>query len=299
MIPIALVAGFLGAGKTTFLTSYARRAAPRRVAFIVNEFAATDVDTPLLGAACDDVVGISGGSIFCRCKVTDFINALSTLPARFPHADGVVIEASGMADPSAMQSMLDEAGLSSRFSYAGTVTLVDPTTLPKVLDTMPAAERQVAAADVVVITKTDLHPATAIAATIDVVRSINTTARIIHAAHGACNLDPLALRQPRWVDGAVLPCSSQSLVAVELPCPHPIDVNALATDIAALGNGLLRAKGFVCDRDGWRFLDWSAGRMRVDACPPGPPGVALIVQPQIREQAAAIAMRLAAGGFTA
>jgi hypothetical protein len=293
MIPLALVAGFLGAGKTTFLTSYAKRLAGRKIVFLVNEFAATDVDTPVLAGAACDVIGISGGSIFCRCKVTDFLRELGALAARFPDAEGVVVEASGMADPSAARSLLDEAGLDRAFRYTGTITLVDPGTLPKVLDTLPAAERQVAAADVVVVAKADLHDEAALVSTESLVRGINASARIVRSVHGDCDLDPLALGDPRWVDGEVLPCS-QGMIAVELACHELVDTAALGAELVALGDGLLRAKGFVQDHAGWRYLDWSAGRLRINPCPAGPPGIALIVLPQVAERARALAGHFAA-----
>jgi G3E family GTPase len=297
-IPLALVAGFLGAGKTTFLTRYARRIAPRRVAFVVNEFSETDVDTPLLAQASDDVVGISGGSIFCRCKVTDFIRELGTLSGRIAGMDGVVVEASGMADPSAAQSMLDESGLSAYYRFTGTITLVDPGTLAQVLDTLPAAERQVAAADVVVVSKCDLHDEARLAATEALVRSIAPRARLMRASHGDIDLDPLALAEPAWVDGAVAPCADPAFTPLSLPCPPGTDVSRLSTALAGLGPDLLRAKGFVPATDGWYFLDWSAGRMQVLRCKPGPPGLALIVRPAAAAQAALIVKRVADGEFT-
>lgn len=296
-IPLALVAGFLGAGKTTFLTRYAQRIAPRRVAFVVNEFSETDVDTPLLAQASDEVVGISGGSIFCRCKVTDFIRELGALSCRIAGMDGVVVEASGMADPSAVQSMLDESGLSNHYRFTGTITLVDPGTLAQVLDTLPAAERQVAAADVVVVSKCDLHDEARLTATEALVRSIAPRARLVRASHGEIDLDPLALANPAWVDGAVAPCVDPAFTPLSLPCPPGTDASRLAAALTELGPDLLRAKGFVPAADGCYFLDWSAGRMQLLRCKPGPPGLALIVRPAAAAKAALIVKRVANGEF--
>ena len=298
-IPLALVAGFLGAGKTTFLTRYAARVAPRRVAFLVNEFAATDVDTPLLAAAAPCVVGISGGSIFCRCKATEFIRQLAGLAEEFPGLDGVVVEASGMADPSAARSMLDEAGLDHIYSLVGTVTLVDPGTLPKILDTLPAAERQVAAADVVVMSKSDLHPADTLTACADLVHGINPGVRLLHVVRGACDLDLLALGSQRWVDGVVAECADPALLPVEMPLNHPMAATDLAAAIAALGDDLHRAKGFIPTHDGWVYLDWSAGRLTLTPAASGRAGLALIIHPRARERAAALVAAVAAGTFAA
>lgn len=297
MLPLALLAGFLGAGKTTFLTSYAKRLAGRKIVFLVNEFAATDVDSPLL-AGCGEVIGISGGSIFCRCKVTDFIRELSSIAARFPEADGVVVEASGMADPSAARSLLDEAGLDRAFRYSGTVTLVDPGTLPKILDTLPAAEKQVAAADLVVVTKADLHDEAALLRCDALVRGINPAVRIIRAVRGACAVDPLRLDSQRWVDGVVAPCVDPLLVPIDVACPLPIALDILTAGLQALGDGLHRAKGFVRTAHGWAYVDWSAGRLTVEAGREGPAGLALIVAPDHVDQARRCADTIRDGGGT-
>ncbi len=299
MIPLALLAGFLGAGKTTFLTSYARRMAGRKIVFVVNEFAASDVDSPLLAGTAPDVVGISGGSIFCRCKVTDFIRELSLISQRFPDADGVVVEASGMADPSAARNLLEESGLERTFRYAGTVTLVDPGTLPKILETLPAAERQVTSADVVVVSKSDLHGESVLAASEALVRGLNPGVRLIRAVRGDCQLDPLALGSERWVDGAVAPCADPALIPFDIPCPEPLNIERLGAAISAMGVGLHRAKGFILTADGWRYLDWSAGRLELCECGEGPASLVLIVAPDHAGQARLLATGIAAGDFNA
>ncbi len=297
MLPLALLAGFLGAGKTTFLASYARRMTGRKIVFLVNEFAATDVDTPLLAGCGSHVIGISGGSIFCRCKVTDFIRELSAIAARFPEADGVVVEASGMADPSAARSLLDEAGLDRHFRFTGTITLVDPGTLPKILDTLPAAERQIAAADLVVVTKADLHSEAAMASCEALVRGINPSCRLMRAVRGDCAVDPLTLASPRWVDGIVAPCADPLLQPIDVTCPDLVDVARLGQALAGLGQGLHRAKGFVRSHDGWAFIDWSAGRLEVTTGRVGPPGLVLIVSPAARPAADAVVTAIHAGAY--
>ncbi|MCX7010859.1 MAG: hypothetical protein NTY53_27070, partial [Kiritimatiellaeota bacterium] len=103
MIPLVLVTGFLGSGKTTFLKQLVSRYHDLKLVWLVNEFSARDVDAAVLGSETSDVLSIAGGSIFCRCLVTEFIASLRDLPARFgtPESpvEGVVVEASGMANP--------------------------------------------------------------------------------------------------------------------------------------------------------------------------------------------------------
>ncbi|MCL1888415.1 MAG: hypothetical protein FWF96_06050, partial [Kiritimatiellaeota bacterium] len=97
MIPLALVAGFLGSGKTTFLRRVSSRNDGRRLAFLVNDFAGVDVDAQLLSDLDGEIVSIPGGSIFCRCLATTFTNALKKILRVEPPVEGVIIEASGMA----------------------------------------------------------------------------------------------------------------------------------------------------------------------------------------------------------
>ena len=115
MIPLSLVTGFLGGGKTTLLQRLIERNQGRRLAYIVNEFAEADVDGQLLELGEDQVVSIPGGSIFCRCLSGEFLRILQEIPGRFDTPDspleGVVIEASGIADPKVTESMLEETRL--------------------------------------------------------------------------------------------------------------------------------------------------------------------------------------------
>ena len=136
----------------------------RRIAYLVNEFASIDVDGGLLaGVAGDedppDVVPIPGGSIFCKCLVTTFIDHLSALVDG--HAsrplDGVVIEASGAADPSVVQQMLSETKLDRSLSLASIVNVVDPGSFLKLIHTLPNIRAQAAAADLTILNKTDVY----------------------------------------------------------------------------------------------------------------------------------------------
>jgi G3E family GTPase len=83
--------------------------------FLVNEFSAANVDSQLLPADAGPVVSLPGGSIFCRCLATEFIAQLRSLPERFhlPDAplEGLIIEASGLADPRVVEETLRETWL--------------------------------------------------------------------------------------------------------------------------------------------------------------------------------------------
>ena len=79
MLSICLVTGFLGTGKTTFLKNIVARNRDRKIVYLINEFSAHDIDGAIVSAENPNVVSIPGGSIFCKCLVTEFIGQLSKI----------------------------------------------------------------------------------------------------------------------------------------------------------------------------------------------------------------------------
>ena len=146
MIPLVLITGFLGSGKTTWLKQIARDHQDRCFVYLVNDFAAVDVDSELVKQAGDHVLSVAGGSIFCKCLVTEFISVLKTIAAGRAGMDAlpeaVVIEASGMADPRVIHTMLKETGLDQHFKVARIIALADPGTLHKPDGRRPAPSKR-------------------------------------------------------------------------------------------------------------------------------------------------------------
>src|ERR1044072_4917663 len=93
-VPILLVTGFLGAGKTTVVNHLLANAAGRRIAAIVNDFGAINIDAELIAGASDGVVSLANGCICCSLE-GDLLRTLSTLLRRDPKPDYIVIETSG------------------------------------------------------------------------------------------------------------------------------------------------------------------------------------------------------------
>ncbi|MBL7076600.1 MAG: hypothetical protein ISS31_03920, partial [Kiritimatiellae bacterium] len=137
MIPLALVTGFLGCGKTSFLKHTVARYRDRRIVYLVNEFSPLDVDGALVESEDADVVAIPGGSIFCKCLVTEFIGQLQRIAREYPDAEGVIIEASGMANPAVVGTMLHETKLDAIYELATVVAVVDPGSFLKLRHTLP------------------------------------------------------------------------------------------------------------------------------------------------------------------
>ncbi len=295
-IPLCLVTGFLGSGKTSFLAHLARQYTARGggapVAFLINEFSTTDADSPQLAPLTEITLGVTGGSIFCRCKVTEFIAQLGLLAKRQPTPAGIVVEASGMADPSAARRMLAESGLDQVYAWRGCVALADPGSLSKVIDTLASAERQIACADVVLLNKCDLYGEAELLATESLIRAINPEAGIQRTVLGKSELDPLTLETDRWCNGDLSPCRDPDVVAVEAILSRKIDPESIASGLAGLGEGLLRAKGFLPTARGWSMVDWAGGRLHWRDGIAGPPKLVILVRQACAPAARGLAVRL-------
>ena len=187
MTPICLVTGFLGTGKTTLLKNFVARNRGRRLVYLINEFSAMDIDGALLLGEGADTVSIPGGSIFCKCLVSQFIARLGEIPDRHPGVEGVVIEASGVADPAVVRRMLADTGLDRLYQLRSVLSVTDPKSLHKLLKTLPNIRSQIAASDRVLVNKCDLCAEDEIRRAEELVRDINPAAAVFRTVR--CGLD--------------------------------------------------------------------------------------------------------------
>ena len=273
--PIWLVVGFLGAGKTTLLRKLVHATQGRRLVYVVNEFSAVDVDAGLIEREGGVAIGIPGGSIFCRCLISEFVGVLRRIADGIPERDGsifqpegVVIEASGMADPRSMRRLLAESGLDALFHVAGVTAVVDPGTLMKLLLVLPNIRGQIETADLILLNKSDLHAHETIEKVLKKIQCINPYATVIRCTQGA--VDPLIVladgvsARAAEVDAAFGlckdPCYEREIVAFQ--CPVNFDPLVSAFDGSA--DELYRAKGSVLTTQGWKYIDWSSGQLSVE-----------------------------------
>jgi G3E family GTPase len=162
-IPVTLLTGFLGSGKTTLLEHAIATNELGRVAVVVNEIGELALDHDLLSTVREDMITLSSGCVCCSMR-NDLVRALCELAlgrerGSLPQFDRVVVETTGVADPVPLLRTLTQNGLvASRFHLEGVVTAVDALLGADTLARHPEAQRQVAVADRIVITKTDLSP---------------------------------------------------------------------------------------------------------------------------------------------
>ena len=219
MIPATVITGFLGAGKTTLLRHLVEHAGGRRLALIVNEFGTIGVDAETMRGcgipSCEeaDIVELANGCLCCTVA-DEFLPAMQALLDRPNPPDHIVIETSGLALPKPLLKAFNWPGIKERVTVDGVITVVDgpavaagrfaddPVAVAKQRAEDPGLdhdnplaevyEDQLNCADLVVLSKTDLLDADAIAALhASIGGSLPRAVRILDARHG--RLDPAIL----------------------------------------------------------------------------------------------------------
>lgn len=189
--PVTLLTGFLGAGKTTLLNRILTDASCGPVAVIVNEFGEAGLDHDLIEAVDDDtdIMLMQSGCLCCSIRGDLSDTFLKLLNRRHKGAlafDRVVIETTGLADPGPiMQTLLVDPFLGPNTRLDGVVTVVDAANGPATLDAQFEAVSQVALADLVVLSKTDIVTEPETVSVLERLHKLNPTAKIARAQDGA------------------------------------------------------------------------------------------------------------------
>jgi G3E family GTPase len=187
LIPVNVITGFLGSGKTTLLRRLLRSPELRDVAVLVNEFGEVGLDHHLLQAVAERTVLLGNGCLCCAVR-GDLQAALRNLLSQRSRGDvpqfrRVVIETSGLADPSPIAyTLLSEQVLRHHFRLSDIITTVDAVNGSSQLAEFAEAVKQVAMADRVIITKTDLSDAESLAALRARLCTLNASAQLVESS---------------------------------------------------------------------------------------------------------------------
>jgi G3E family GTPase len=186
LTPVNIVTGFLGSGKTTLLQRLLRSPDLSDVAVLVNEFGEVGLDHHLLQNVAESTLLLENGCLCCAVR-GDLQKALRDLLSRRARGDvahfrRVVIETSGLADPAPIAyTLLSEAVLRHHFRLSGIVTTVDAVNGAAQLDGFAESVKQVAMADRLVLTKTDLADEPALSALRRRLCAVNGSAQILYS----------------------------------------------------------------------------------------------------------------------
>jgi G3E family GTPase len=187
-IPVSVLTGFLGSGKTTILGHLLRQPEFSRTAVIINEFGEIGLDHELVEASEDSLIELTTGCLCCKVR-TDLAETLQDLLRRRDERtcvqfDRIVIETSGLADPAPiLQTLMTDAGLAERLVLGSVATTVDAVNGAATLEREDVSQKQVAVADSIVLTKLDLAGA-AESTLLARLKSLNSAALLLTAEHG-------------------------------------------------------------------------------------------------------------------
>lgn len=251
-IPVHVIGGYLGSGKTTLLNALLE-SAEEPIAVIVNDFGAVNIDASLISAVHDDVIELTNGCICCAVG-TSLADVLFTILDRAELPSQIVIEASGVADPSAVVAFTHIQGLHN----AGTVVLVDAINgLATMKDTYVGKifTRQIASADLLALTKCDIAP-------------VDTQNKIRSLLHTLAPTTPVVLSSPGvlseilQVTSSIAESDTHELTFTSqlLTTPCFEDDNAVSLYMTRLESSVVRAKGIVEMKNGERRLVQMVGR---------------------------------------
>jgi G3E family GTPase len=195
-IPVLIVGGFLGSGKTSLLREMLTGASDTAV--IVNEFGAVGLDHELL-RACEERVELVGGGCACCTRRADLVRVLRELLDAHDRGrtrlSRVVIETSGLADPAPIVfTITKDPMLRHHFEVERLLVTVDASNYTGQLDSHPEAAKQVLVADELVITKVDLVEPEAGASVGAILRSLNPAATVRTAVHGVVDEHPMEVQ---------------------------------------------------------------------------------------------------------
>ena len=187
-VPVTLLTGFLGAGKTTLLNHLIRDPEAGRIAVIINEFGDVGLDHDLIEESTEETILMPSGCLCCTIR-GDLLKTLGRLIARRNRGElafeRIVIETTGIADPGPiLQSLALDNIVAPYFRMDGVVTLADTATGTRTLGTQPEAVNQIAMADLIVLSKTDLVSDTDLARFEAQIARINSTAQRVKADKG-------------------------------------------------------------------------------------------------------------------
>lgn len=255
MSRLYLITGFLGAGKTTFLKNFIRLFAGQKIQLIVNEFGEAGVDGVLLSDLGAYLSEISGGSVFCSCRLDQFEKVLRQ--SADVNADVILVEASGLSDPTGVRRLFSQTERFPHIDYQGAVCLIDAVRFPKLYATARTCVKQLAASDVAVVNKTDRASGEQLAQTLALLRGQRPDMPVIETSFGAVDaaiLDMLSRAQGHAQDDMPL-TADLTLRRLLITVAPTITPYALRKLIEMFLEVTFRVKGFVQTSEGMYLAD--------------------------------------------
>ncbi len=190
-VPVTVLTGFLGAGKTTLVNRILTENHGKRIAVVENEYNELSIDRDLVVSEAEEIIEMNNGCLCCLVR-GDLIHALRELLQRRDKFDYILIETSGLTDPGPVaQTFVVDEYLKEKVSIDGIVTIVDAKHVWQHIDERQELKEQIGFADVVLLNKTDLVTEAELDKLETRVKSINALAKTHRTKNSAAKMDDI------------------------------------------------------------------------------------------------------------
>jgi G3E family GTPase len=262
-IPVHIITGFLGSGKTTFLNHLIDERKNDRILVIENECGAINIDGALIMDGIEELVELSAGCLCCSLS-EELIQVLYEASSKTDQFDRLVIETTGIADPSSIiQIFLQDTRVEAVFELKQVICLTDASLIEEWLNEAEEALRQIAMSDCILINKKDLVSPQTLKKVENITRRINPCAEVYVGSDGKFSISDIfstGTINPQTVesvekkehiqhDHAHGEENQHRITTFSLTFPHPLNLDSLAIELDQIVNlyreQVYRVKGFI------------------------------------------------------
>ncbi len=244
-IPLHLVTGFFGSGKTSFLKHYLSvLGKSQKIAVIQNEFSSVNMDGKELSLTDNyQILEVNNGSVFCVCLLGSFINSLAAFIDEI-QPEVLIMEASGMSDPIGVAQIFQAEKIKKKVYLGHVWSVIDAHNFFKTTALRNRVNHQIRIADTVILNKVDLLESSG-SQIIDEIKKVNPFAQLLESTFGKIDLSDLKKR-PNFFPGSSQNSDGRpDLNSIVIKSNREIGEKPLSEFLKLFGDNLIRCKGFV------------------------------------------------------
>ncbi len=268
-IEVFLITGFLGSGKTTFLRHLLEQmiSFPElKIGVLMNEYGSENVDKEVLPQEEIAFSEINGGSIFCSCLHSEFINALK-LFYKSTEINTLLIETSGLSNPSMIFQDLNIVNnqIGDVYKIKESICLVDVSLIMKLMSAFTSITTQLEVSSIILVNKIDLANSTQVDSIERTIFGINPHSKISRVKFGQVNLKNLFRQEKMQIqrDFTEKRDVKGRLTTVTVTQSHSVSDKGFSAYMNSISDSLIRAKGYVhLERQGWFRIDQVGDNLR-------------------------------------
>lgn len=260
-IPMQLVTGFLGSGKTTFLKNYLDEfSGSRKIGIIQNEFSEVNIDSLELqqNKSGFEILEVNNGSVFCVCLLGSFVDSLAAFIDQI-QPDELILEASGMSDPLSIGQILQSPKLKHKVYLDRVWCLVDAVNFRKISGLQTRVNHQIRIADMILVNKIDLLE-NKVDELVQLIKKLNPFADIRLTTFARVSFEPKKPMMKFLPPGEKAENGRPDLQSQVIKSNRLISPENLDEFLKTIQEGCIRSKGYINLTSGEKvFLQGSFG----------------------------------------